>query len=65
MRDKMLNAMKMHVDGHIALHKQNIEIYLSNPTAIGEHSGIMESLEYQLEALSKWEGIAITIEKLH
>jgi hypothetical protein len=45
------------------MHTANIEIYLNNPVGIGEHSGVMESLEHQMNELAKWEGIASVTQK--
>jgi hypothetical protein len=44
----MLNAIKLHNEGKIALHKANIAVYLKNPAGIGEHSDIAEAVESEL-----------------
>ena len=36
----LLEAIKKHNEGKIALHKANIAVYLKNPAGIGEHSDI-------------------------
>jgi hypothetical protein len=54
MREQMLSAVKLHAKGHIEKHRINIEIYLKNPTGIGEHSDIMESVEVELAEMSKY-----------
>ena len=33
----------------------NIEIYLTNPAGIGEHSDIMDAIEKELEEMAKYE----------
>lgn len=63
MKETMLKAMQKQVDGKIAIHTANIEIYLNNPVGIGEHSNVMESLEHQMNELARWEGIATTMQK--
>tara|TARA_R110002074_G_scaffold392243_1_gene577653 strand:- start:409 stop:615 length:207 start_codon:yes stop_codon:yes gene_type:complete len=63
MKETMLTAMQMQIDGKIAMHTANIEIYLNNPVGIGEHSSVMESLEHQMNELAKWEGIASVMQK--
>jgi len=63
MKDQLLNAMRLNIEGKMALHKANIEIYLNNPTGIGEHSSVMESIEHQMDQLAKYEGIASTMQK--
>jgi len=63
MKETMLTAIQMQIDGKIAMHTANIEIYLNNPVGIGEHSSVMESLEHQMNELARWEGIATTMQK--
>ncbi len=55
MEDILLNAVKEHASGHVAKHKANIEVYLSNPTGIGEHSDIIEAIEQELGCIAKWQ----------
>ena len=43
MRDQMIKALLAHAQGDIEKHKTNVEIYLSNPAGIGEHSDITVS----------------------
>lgn len=55
MREKLLTAAKMHAQGHIEKHRMNVEVYLTNPAGIGEHSDIMEAIEHELEEIAKYE----------
>jgi hypothetical protein len=55
MRNKILESLYIHAQGHIAKHKMNIEIYLTNPVGIGEHSDIIEAIEFELEKIAKYE----------
>lgn len=54
MRDALLHAVRAHAIGHIAKHQANVEVYLTNPVGIGEHSDIMEAIEHELEQISKY-----------
>ena len=40
MRDQMIKALLAHAQGDIEKHKANVEIYLTNPAGIGEHSDL-------------------------
>ena len=40
MREKMISALLAHAQGDIQKHKMNVEVYLSNPVGIGEHSNV-------------------------
>ena len=54
MREKILAALLAHAQGDIAKHKANIEVYLTNPAGIGEHSDIMEAIEHELDQIAKY-----------
>ena len=49
----LLDAIKKHNEGIIALHKVlNIAVYLKNPAGIGEHSDIAEAVEAELDKIA-------------
>tara|TARA_B000000609_G_scaffold154789_1_gene144906 strand:- start:328 stop:531 length:204 start_codon:yes stop_codon:yes gene_type:complete len=54
MREQIIKALISHAQGDIEKHKANIEIYLTNPAGIGEHSDIMESIEHELDQIAKY-----------
>ena len=51
----MIKALLAHAQGDIEKHKANVEIYLSNPAGIGEHSDIMESIEKEIDIIAKYQ----------
>jgi|TARA_Y100000389_G_scaffold173733_1_gene183129 hypothetical protein len=59
----MLNAIKLHNEGKIALHKANIAVYLKNPAGIGEHSDIAEAVESELVKIADAQDVIDMIEK--
>jgi hypothetical protein len=63
MRKKILTAVKSHAQGHIDKHLANIEVYLSNPAGIGEHSDIIEAIEIELEQVAKYQDQLDILEK--
>ena len=63
MRDQMIKALLAHAQGDIEKHKANVEIYLTNPTGIGEHSDIMESVENELNMIAKYQDQIDVIQK--
>ena len=63
MKDKMLEAVGSHAKGMVAKHKMNVDVYLNNPTGIGEHSCVVESVTHELEELGKWTDILRTLEE--
>ena len=63
MREKMISALLAHAQGHIQKHKMNVEVYLSNPVGIGEHSNVMEAIEEELNMIAKYEDQVSVIKK--
>jgi len=57
LRNRMINATIEHMKGKIALHKANVEVYLTNPSGIGEHSDVMEALEHELKQVAEYTDI--------
>ena len=54
MRKTILDAVKAHAQGHILKAKANVEIYLKNPTGIGEHSDVLAAVHDQLDIISTY-----------
>ena len=57
LRNRMIDATIAHMKGKIALHKANVEVYLTNPAGIGEHSDVMEALEHELKQVAEYQDI--------
>lgn len=55
MREQLLTASKLHFESHIQKHRVNIEVMLSNPTAIHDHSDIMGAIEKELAIIAEYE----------
>ena len=63
MREKMISALLAHAQGDIQKHKMNVEVYLTNPVGIGEHSNVMEAIEKELNMIAKYEDQVTVIKK--
>ena len=63
MREQLLRALLAHAQGDIAKHKANVEIYLSNPVGIGEHSNVVEAIEEELNMIAKYQDQIEVIQK--
>ena len=63
MRDQLIKALLAHAQGDIAKHKANVEIYLTNPVGIGEHSNVMEAIEEELNKIAKYQDQIDVIQK--
>ena len=48
----LLDALKQHMQGKVAYHRANLDVYLKNPAGIGEHPDIMGAMEQELGKLA-------------
>ena len=55
MREQIIKALLAHAQGDIAKHRANVEVYLTNPVGIGEHSNVMEAIEEELNMMAKYQ----------
>ena len=55
MREQLIKALLAHAQGDIQKHIANVEVYLTNPAGIGEHSNIVEAIEGELEMIAKYQ----------
>ena len=63
MREQIIKALLAHAQGDIAKHKANVEVYLSNPVGIGEHSDVMGAIEEELNMIAKYQDQVDVIQK--
>jgi len=63
MKETLIKALISHAQGHINKHLANIEIYLTNPVGVGEHSEVIEEIEKQLEEVAKYDDQIAMIKK--
>ncbi len=55
MREQLIRALLAHAQGDIQKHVANVEVYLTNPVGIGEHSDITEAIETELNIIAKYQ----------
>ena len=63
MRDQLIKALLAHAQGDIQKHVANVEVYLTNPAGIGEHSDITEAIENELNIIAKYQDQVDVINK--
>ena len=63
MRDKLIQAIKSHAQGHVDKHKANVEVYLTSPVGVGEHPDIIEAIEKELKIFAEYDDHLTMIEK--
>tara|TARA_B100000287_G_scaffold260734_1_gene245286 strand:+ start:1496 stop:1729 length:234 start_codon:yes stop_codon:yes gene_type:complete len=54
MRDQLIRALLAHARGEISKHQANVEVYLTNPVGIGEHSDITGAIGDELDKISRY-----------
>ena len=54
MRSQLISALKAHANGEIQKHLANVEVYLTNPAGIGEHSDITEAIGIELDKIARY-----------
>ena len=55
MKQEMIDVLREYAKANINLHKANINVYLKNPSGIGEHSDIMEAMQAELDKMAMHE----------
>ena len=63
MREQLIKALLAHAQGDIQKHVANVEVYLTNPAGIGEHSNIVEAIEQELDMIAKYQDQIEVIQK--
>ena len=63
MREQLIRALLAHAQGEIEKHKANVEVYLTNPVGIGEHSDITEAIQLELDKISRYHDQVEVIQK--
>ena len=63
MREQIIKALLTHAQGDIAKHKANVEIYLTNPAGIGDHSNVLEAIEQELNMIAKYQDQIDVVQK--
>ena len=63
MREQLIRALISHAQGDIQKHVANVDVYLTNPAGIGEHSNIVEAIEEEINMIAKYEDQITVIRK--
>ena len=50
-----LNALMDHYEAEISKNKTTLRLYLENPTAVADHSGLLEDMKNLAKALAEAE----------
>lgn len=54
MRQQIVETLIQHFNAHIVKHKMNIEIMLTNPMAIHDHTDLMSAIEKEVDQIAEY-----------
>ena len=63
MLDPKINAMKQRYNGDIEVYKAEVQNYLDNPVAVGEHGNLIETMDGLVTKLAEAEEKLFILEK--
>jgi len=55
MRQQLIAAAQANFEGQLLKHKMNVEVMLSNPIAIHDHTDWMSAMESELAQIAEYE----------
>jgi CBS domain-containing protein len=55
MRKEIIVVLKDHFKAHIFKHKMNVDIMLNNPTAIHDHTDLMDAIEKEVALIAEYQ----------
>lgn len=59
----LLEALVQKLEGEIAVHKANIQVYMQSATGIGEHPQLIEAIETEISKLAESQEKVDTIDR--
>lgn len=63
MRQQIVQTLIKHFESHIVKHKMNVEIMLSNPMAIHDHTDLMGAIEKEIAQIAEYKDKLEVMEK--
>jgi len=59
----LLEALVQKLEGEVAVHKANIQVYMQSATGIGEHPQLIEAIEAEIAKLAESQEKLDTIDR--
>lgn len=54
MRKQIIDVLKQHFEAHVQKHKMNVDIMLSNPIGIHDHTDLMGAIEKEISQIAEY-----------
>ena len=61
---KLLDTLKHKYEAEIAVHKNNVETFLSNKVGVADHINYAETVEKELEEIAKYKDLISAIKEV-
>ena len=61
---KLLDTLKHKYEAEIAVHKNNVETFLSNKVGVADHINYAETVEKELEEIAKYKDLISAINEI-
>ena len=52
MRSNLINALRLKLEGEVAVARANIEVYMTSSVGIGEHPDLVAAIESQFDVIA-------------
>ena len=63
MRDDLIKGSRLHFEAHVEKHRINVENLLQNTRGVAEHPDIMDTIEKELDEISRYNDLLEVLEK--
>ena len=63
LRADLIKASRIHFEAHVEKHRINVENLLQNSQGVAEHPDIMDSIEKELDEISKYNDLLDVLDK--
>jgi hypothetical protein len=62
-RQSRLYAVKAHIEGHILMLKEEINLFLDHPVGVAGHKSFLSDIEDNVSLLAEYQGMLDIIDK--
>tara|TARA_B100000287_G_scaffold401925_1_gene422415 strand:- start:2099 stop:2344 length:246 start_codon:yes stop_codon:yes gene_type:complete len=63
LRTDLIKASRIHFEAHVEKHRINVENLLRNSVGVAEHPDIMDSIEKELDEMSRYNDLLEVLDK--
>ena len=64
-REARLKALKAHIEAHILMLQEEINLFLDNPVAVSGHTGYFRDIEDKISAIAEYEGMLTALNRFN